>query len=309
MAKDKNKKNKPAKPAKGKVAPKAPKAKKLPENFDWRKEMEAAAKLRDSADSSIGRATSKVWNACRGGVTEWLSGNAADDGNADELHGEFIELYGKARRGDCSKMRTVALAARDHGLNLDEFESLSKAYASARALVVVKQQHADEDEIGEATSEAIAKTAPKTATSVDSAAMILLSRGFDETARALVEALEANSPDPTKAALSLIRAISEENTARAKAAKAADAEAKAAARAEAADAAKAETKGKDKAKTKAVTAPSAKAPEKSAPKDAPKATAPKAPEAPAPKAAPKGAPKAAPKGAPKAAPKAAPKVA
>ena len=243
--------------------------KKSAKVYDWRADMAKAGQILEKAAGDKKKAGERLWKATKAGITEWISaGGASDDSNADGLYAEFLAAYGEQRQGDCSKMRGVALAARDKGLDLAEFRNLSQAYTAANRLnkeEVAKTVEAEEDRVAEKLTELIAKTAPEKASTSDEAAKFLIAKGLDETARALVDAL---GPDSSEAHRALLRAINREVGSRVKAAKPV-AEAKAHA-------------AEVKAETKKPSAPVAKAAE-------PKADKPKAEKAKpaAPVAAPK----------------------
>lgn len=249
----KNKADKKTKAVKVKAAP-APKPEV--EKGSWQEALTKSAGLLVKSEKDRKRASTMLWDGAKAGIENWLPGT--DDENAEQFAGEVLDLLGKERKGDASKIKTVALAAKNNGLDLDAQPNLSKAYAEARRLTQTVVQHSEEDEAAE---EVIANIdAPKTATTAEGAAKIVLAKGVDEAARLLLDALG----DQNHAAhRSLLRAVSEEVGGRVRAEKEAEVEARKAEAAkkkadrEARAAAKAAEKAAEK---KAAVTPKAKAP-------------------------------------------------
>jgi hypothetical protein len=180
--------------------------------YNWREDMKKAGELKDRAATNNKQASARLWRAAQAGITEWIP-NADDDVSGENLYNEFISAYGESRKGDCSKMKTVALAVLNNGLTMGEFDNLSKAYAEARRLTqTVKTEKAEDVAADEAVTK-IAETAPKSSSKPEGAAMIVLAKGVDEAARLLLDALGA---DNTPAHRSLMRAISQEIAGRTK---------------------------------------------------------------------------------------------
>lgn len=181
-------------------------------SYDWREDMRKAGALKDRAAGANKQASERLWRACKAGVSEWLP-ESGNDASAEGLYSEFIKAYGESRKGDCSKMKSVALAAKDHGLVLSQFPNLSKAYAEARRLTqTVKQEKAD-DEAADKAVEALAAEAPNTASTPENAAKIVLAKGVDEAARLLLDALGVDNAAAHRA---LLRAMSNEIAGRVK---------------------------------------------------------------------------------------------
>lgn len=240
----------------------APKTKTPAAEYDWREDMKKAGTLKDRAAGANKQASERLWKACKAGIAEWLPGHE-EDSQGEALYNEFIDLYGEARKGDCSKMRTVALAVANNGLSLDMYPNLSQAYGEASRLTkVVKVQAAEDNAADEATTR-IAAEAPKSSSKPEGAAMIVLAKGVDEAARLLLDAL---GEDNTEAHRSFLRAVSQEISGRQTKAKA-DADAARKAEREKAAAEKAEAKKKadaEKAKAKKATPVKKAAPAKKA---------------------------------------------
>lgn len=198
------------------------KAAKTQAPYDWREDMRKAGTLKDRAAGANKQASERLWKACQAGIEEWLPG-IEDDAQGEALYNEFIDLYGESRKGDCSKMRTVALAVANNGLALDEFPNLSKAYSEAIRLTKKVKEEAVEDTAADEATTRIAAEAPKSSSKPEGAAMIVLAKGVDEAARLLLDAL---GEDNTEAHRSFLRAVSQEISGRQTAAKQAADEAK-----------------------------------------------------------------------------------
>jgi hypothetical protein len=142
--------------------------------------------------------------------------NASTDVSAEGLYNEVLGILGTPRKGDASKIKTVALAVRNHGLILASYPNLSKAYAEATRLTKTVQQQADEDDAADKAIEALADSIPNSTTTVEGAALILLSKGIDGAVVAILDALGANNEAAHR---SFMRALSTEIASRVQAAK------------------------------------------------------------------------------------------
>lgn len=190
--------------------------------YDWREDMKKAATLKDREGKAKAAAGAHLWRACKAGIAEWIDSGTDEDGEA--LYGEFLSLYGESRKGDCSKMRTVALAVANNGLDPEMFDNLSKAYAEARRLTKTVVEEAAEDDAAEAAVAAIEP--PKTASTVEAAAKILLSKGVDGAVVAILDALNGPTGENNVAAhRAFLRAVTTEVAARVKPPKAEQVEA------------------------------------------------------------------------------------
>lgn len=202
----------------------------------WEKALQESTKLKAEAGTRNAKSGKLLWSGAVGAIKDWMQ--TSDDG--EELYNQTKAALGDSRKGDASKIRTVGDAVRNHGLDTKEFKSLAQAYGEARRLTETVRVEAEEDAVATEAVESI--DPPKTASTVDGAAKIVLKDGLDEAARALFDALGA---DATGAHRALLRSFTQEVNARVKAqhdaereAKAAEAKAMKAAKADEAKAAK-----------------------------------------------------------------------
>ncbi len=230
-------------------------------NNTWQDTLSTAITTAEKGKEYAAKARSLVWEGAKGAISEWDGG--ADD-TGERLYDDIKAVMGESRKGTASKIKTVALASLA-GLDLNEYPSLSKAFTAARAMLNEPPAHAAEDAAAEEVVSSL--SAPKTATTPEGAAKILVSQGPDEFARLVVATLDDNVP----AQRAFLRALSEEISAVAKskadaekAAKAAQVEAERAAKAAEREAAKAAREAERAAKKAA--APKAAAPKAAAPK-------------------------------------------
>lgn len=183
------------------------------EKGSWQEQLQQSSTLLDRSTKARKRASSLLWDGAQEGISQWLP-KAKRDKSGEGLYNEVLTILGKPRKGDASKIRTVALAVKDHGLVLSVHPNLSKAYAEAVRLTKTQQAQADEDTAAEEAIEAL--SVPRSTTSVEGAAAILLSKGIDGAVVALLDALGASNFNAHR---SLARAISTEIAARVQAAK------------------------------------------------------------------------------------------
>jgi hypothetical protein len=190
------------------------------EKGSWQESLQKSSNLLDRSAKARKTASSLLWKGAQAGIEAWLPG-AQTDVSGENLYAEVIEALGRARKGDASKIRTVAVAVRNNGLDLSTFPNLSKAYAEAVRLTRTVKQQEDEDDAAE---EAIAGIeAPKTASTQESAAALLLAKGLDGAVVAILDALGAKNEAAHRA---FLRAVSTEIAARVKATADAEAQAK-----------------------------------------------------------------------------------
>lgn len=178
----------------------------------WQESIVQSGVLKARAEGADKKAGELLWAGAQEGINAWLP-ESEQDASAEGLYNEVIGLMGRARKGDASKIAKVAVAVKDKGLSLSSFTTLSRAYSAARELLDAAPQHASEDTAAEALAEAIAETAPKTATGLEGAAKILLSKGVDEASRVVVAAVieAAGSYEKAEPVLrSLMRSLSQE---------------------------------------------------------------------------------------------------
>ena len=182
------------------------------ETGSWQEALKKSTDLLNKSKNDRKKSTTLLWSGARAGIVEWATVRASDT-DGETLYNKVIEALGRSRKGDASKIRTVALASRDNGLNITDYKSLTEAYAAAVRLRKTEVVEAEEDTAADEAVSEIAKTAPKTAGTPESAAQLLLSKGLDETARILLDALGA---DNHKAHRALLRAMVQEVGGRAK---------------------------------------------------------------------------------------------
>ncbi len=185
------------------------------EKGSWQDHLNQSAKLLDRSTTARKRASALLWQGAQEGIESWLP-EAATDVQGENLYGEILLALGTARKGDASKIKTVALAVRNNGLILATYPNLSKAYAEATRLTKTVAAEKDEDDAAEKAIEALAENAPKSTTSVEGAAQILLAKGIDGAVVAILDALGANNEAAHRA---FMRAVSTEIAARVQAAK------------------------------------------------------------------------------------------
>lgn len=181
------------------------------EKGTWQHDLQQSTALLDRAGKAKTRATSLIWTGAKTGINEWLPKSATDVG-AEGFGSEVTAALGKSQKGTASKIKTVALAVREHSLDMDAFDSLSKAYAEARRLTQQVQQDAEDDDAAEKAIESI--EVPKSTTTIEGAAAILLGKGVDGAVVAILDALGA---DNEAAHRSFMRAVATEISARVKA--------------------------------------------------------------------------------------------
>lgn len=185
------------------------------EKGSWQDNLNKSATLLDRSTKARKQASNLLWVGAQIGIEEWMP-NADTDVSAEGLYNEVLSILGTPRKGDASKIKTVALAVKNHGLILAAHPNLSKAYAEATRLTKTVQAQADEDDAAEKAVEALADSVPKSTTSAEGAALILLSKGVDGAVVAILDALGANNEAAHRA---FMRAVSTEIAARVQAAK------------------------------------------------------------------------------------------
>lgn len=172
----------------------------------WQETLTKSATLFDRSAKGRKQASALLWDGAQVAIEEWI-GNSDTDVHAEVLYSDVLDILGTSRKGDVSKIKSVALAVKNNGLVLSLYPNLSKAYAEARRLTQTVQQHAAEDHAADEAVAEIQQNAPKSSSTPEGAALIVLSKGVDEAARLLLDALGATN---TAAHRSLLRAISQE---------------------------------------------------------------------------------------------------
>lgn len=172
------------------------------EKGTWQATLSRSASLFDKSTADRKKASSLLWEGAQDAINTWDSDS---DVSAERLYGEVMDVLGKARKGDASKIKTVALAVRNNGLTLAIYKNLAAAYTEAVRLTKTVAAEAAEDDAAEKAIEAM--EAPHTASTPENAAKIVLSKGVDEAARLLLDALGVENEAAHR---SLLRAISNE---------------------------------------------------------------------------------------------------
>jgi len=167
------------------------------EKGTWQAAVQRAAVLVKKSANDKKRAGVLLWQGATSAIAEWLEDNT-DDVNGEGLAHALLEVMGTARKGDVSKIKTVGLAALNHGLVPADWDNLSKAYAEATRLTKVAPQQEAEDNAADAAIEAKASSVPSSASTIDDAAAIVLSRGVDEAARAILDGLNTETDEDGK---------------------------------------------------------------------------------------------------------------
>lgn len=174
------------KPAVKKAAP-APEPEVEVEEGSWQETVVKSSKLLVRGKKATAQSGSMLWAGAQEGILDWLDSQADEDVNGEAFYNELLTLLGTSRRGDASKIKTVALAVKDHGLTLASHQSVTKAYGEAKRLLVVAPQNTKDDETAEAMLAAI--VAPKSTSKPEGAATILIAKGVDEATRLVVDAI------------------------------------------------------------------------------------------------------------------------
>lgn len=183
----------------------------------WQAALAQSAKLYDKSVGDRQKAGALLWQGATSAIADWASDKSRDK-SGEDLYAEILGLLGESRKGDASKIKTVALAVRNKGLDLGLYNNLSKAYAEARRLTKTEQEERIEDTAAEQAIEAIEP--PKTATTVEGAAKILFSKGMEGAIVALLDVLNGPSGEFNEAAArSFARSVTTEVAARVQAAK------------------------------------------------------------------------------------------
>lgn len=177
---------------------------------NWKDMLAKSEALRVKAGNEKKKSGILLWDGAKKAISEWS--NDTTDSTAERLRAEVTEaLGGKHRKGDASKIVTVALATRDNGLDTAAFKSLAQAYAEAIKRTKTAQVQAAEDDAAEKAIEALAEEVPNSTSTVEGAAKILLSKGVDGAVVAILDALGAKNEAAHR---SFLRAVSTEIAAR-----------------------------------------------------------------------------------------------
>jgi hypothetical protein len=177
----------------------------------WQETLNRSAALFGKSDMDRKKASALLWEGGKSAIESWMP-VSDEDASAENFYNEVKTALGEARKGDASKIKTVALAVKENGLVLATYPNLSKAYAEAKRLTTTVQAQADEDAAAEKAVEALGSVGA-TASTPEDAAKVVLSKGVDEAARLLLDALGATNDAAHRA---LARAISSEIAGRVK---------------------------------------------------------------------------------------------
>lgn len=181
------------------------------EKGSWQAAINEAGKLFDKSADSRKKAGALLWKGAVSAIALWEeTGNDADD-----LYNEILGILGEARKGDASKIKTVAVASKTKGLDTGQYNNLSRAYAEAVKMTKTAKVERAEDDAATEAVEQIAASAPKSTSKPEGAAQILLSQGVDNAARLMLDALPND-----ESRRSLIRAFADQFSAMQKQAKA-----------------------------------------------------------------------------------------
>lgn len=183
------------------------------EKGSWQATIDRSAKMAEKGTEYKKKAGILLWQGAQSAIEVWTD-EADNDPNAEGLASELLGIMGNSRKGDVSKIKTVALATRNNGLRLDDFPNLSKAYAEARRLTqTVKEEKAQDASLAKAI-ETIAAQAQSisTPTTPEEATLIVLAKGEDEAARLIGDAL--GNDDARRA---FLRAVAQDVAGRVKA--------------------------------------------------------------------------------------------
>lgn len=177
---------------------------------NWKDTLQKSATLFDRSAKGRRQASSLLWDGSQEAIEEWLS-KSDEDVQAENLSAELLDVLGAPRKGDVSKIKTVALAVKNNGLVLSVYPNLSKAYAEATRLTKTVKVHAAEDESADKKAQEIAAEAPKSSSKPEGAVLIVLAQGVDEAARLIVDALAGEGPQKdVSAARAMLRALAQE---------------------------------------------------------------------------------------------------
>ena len=175
----------------------------------WAETLRAAARKLDTAAVTAREGNSLVWLGGAAAIADVTSGS---DYDGTAFYEQLLGALGQPRKGTASKLRTVADAVVEHGLDTSEHKSLAAAYNAARALNRTRTVEVAEDTaLDEALSALIA---PKSTSTIEGAAKLLLSKGEDEAVRQIFDAIGG---DNFAALRSFVRAATQELSGRVKA--------------------------------------------------------------------------------------------
>lgn len=170
----------------------------------WQETLAASVKKAEQGEKAKKQAGILLWDGAVEAITEFVD-NATNDPQAEQLQSDVTAAMGERRRGDASKIKTVALAVVNNGLVLADYANLSQAYKEATARTKTVKAHAAEDEAADAVTSSL--TPPKSTSAAEGAAQMLLAKGVDEAARILLSVMGAENHLAHRA---FIRAVAQE---------------------------------------------------------------------------------------------------
>lgn len=188
------------------------------EKGTWQATAKEAAVLYGRAEKAGNKAGLMLWQGATAAIAEWEV-DADEDVDAERLSHNLLVIMGTKRKGDVSKIKKVALAVRAKGLQTSQYPNLSKAYAAAKDLLDTSVVEGSEDNAADEAIQAVAEDAPKTATTVESAAKMLLALagGPDEVARQINDAINHGGQENHEAHRAMARAFAQDAAGRVKA--------------------------------------------------------------------------------------------
>lgn len=181
---------------------KAVATKKVAEMKPFEKTLHEAAKAFANAEKATTKGGTLLWQGTQEAYEAW---DASKDEDGTGLYESVKGALGESRKGDASKIRTVALAAKAGKIDLDDYDSLSKAYTAATEAGKKAEARDEEDRAADEAVQSL--NAPDEATTAEAAAKIVLESGVDDAARILLDTL---GPDNVAAHRAFARAVSEE---------------------------------------------------------------------------------------------------
>lgn len=187
-----------------------------PSTSTWRIALQQAGLQKDEARANTKEAGQAAWAAARAGIEEWLTVKGADP-EAQAFHGEVLRYYGKARKGEASKIRTIALATANNVLDPNAYRTLGAAYAAALKLTKIADVNATEDAALAASAAALAALAALEAASAptgtpESMASTIMALGAKKAVTLMLDALgEDNLPAHRALLRELSKQVGERN--------------------------------------------------------------------------------------------------
>jgi hypothetical protein len=124
------------------------------EKGSWQESMAKSTVLKERAGKATKQAGVLLWTGAKKAIEEWID-NSENDESGENLYAEAKTALGVARKGEANKIKTVAVAVKEHGLVLGVYPSLTKAYAEAVRLTKTVAAQADEDDAAEKAVESI----------------------------------------------------------------------------------------------------------------------------------------------------------